>query len=126
MAWAAGAGAVEGAAANAGSRATTPVTAVDVEGRTVQEFVGVVPAAACDLVAIATCELRESFTEAPRDEPLGGWIHAGLVALPWPNTRRSPACVVVTLVGASPLPAPPESIGWDWFTPLNAIVTIDT
>jgi len=34
--------------------------------------------------------------------------------------------VVVTLVGASPLPAPPPSIGCNWFTPLNAIVTIDT
>jgi len=71
MAWDDRVGAVEGVNVELGSRATTPVTAVDVVGLTVQELVGVAPAVACDLVAIAACELRESFTEAPRVEPFG-------------------------------------------------------
>ena len=120
MAW----GGSAGADVVDGRRATTPVTAVDVDAD--QAAFEVAPAEVAISVATAVCENEPLVSAVNRVAPLGAEGLAFDVVLPSPSTSRSPASVVVTLGGVSPAIAPAASMGLVVLIPLNASVTMAT
>jgi len=121
MAWGGSTGAgADPAGADADTSATTPVTAPNPDGHAPQPVVDVAPGEDTTSVAMAVSELSIVKSEAP----LGA--ENNINGVPTPSTSRSPASVVVTLGGASPLTELAASMGCVGLIPLNASVIMAT